>query len=29
VAIRWPDHYTGHQDREAIERDVYYGKHPA
>ena len=29
VAIRWPDHYTGHQDRDAIERDVYFGKRSA
>jgi hypothetical protein len=27
VAVRWPAHYTGKQDRDAIERDLYFGKH--
>jgi hypothetical protein len=25
VALRWPAHYTGKQDREAIERDIFFG----
>jgi hypothetical protein len=26
VALRWPAHYTGPQDRAVIERDVFYGR---
>lgn len=29
VAIRWPAHYTGTQDREAIERDIFFARHQA
>lgn len=26
VALRWPEHYTGKQDREAIERDLFFAR---
>ncbi len=27
VAIRWPSHYTGTQDRASIEKDVFFARH--